>query len=62
MKSFALLALSSLVTVALLAGCTLLLPTQDLIVPCVEQADCDEGFICDDQACLPEDEGGGASG
>jgi len=60
MKPF--IALSSLATVALLAGCTLLLPTQDLIVPCVEQADCDEGFVCEDQACLPEDDEAGASG
>ncbi|MDP2339381.1 MAG: hypothetical protein Q8O67_00375 [Deltaproteobacteria bacterium] len=38
-------------------GCTLLLPTGELIKPCVEQADCDDGFLCEDEACLPEDEG-----
>ena len=42
--------------VAGLTGCTLLLPTGELIKPCTEQAECDEGFICQDEACLPEDE------
>lgn len=42
---------------AVVGGCTLLLPTAELIKPCVEQADCDDGFICQDEACLPEDEG-----
>ncbi len=44
--------------VAALGSCTLLLPTGELIKPCVEQAECDDGFICQDEACLPEDEGG----
>ena len=52
-----------LVVVAALAGCTLLLPTGELIKPCVEQAECDEGFVCQDEACLPEDQGeAGSSG
>jgi hypothetical protein len=44
------------------SGCTLLLPTDQLIVPCQSQADCDDkagdGFVCEDNACLPEDDGG----
>ena len=51
--------------VAAVAGCTLLLPTNELITPCTVQADCDalgDGFICEDQACLPEDEGSNLSG
>jgi hypothetical protein len=53
-----------LVVVAMgLGGCTLLLPTGDLIKPCVEQAECDDGFVCQDEACLPEDDAeAGASG
>jgi hypothetical protein len=52
----------ALLTVALaaVAGCTLLLPTNELITPCTVQADCDalgDGFVCEDQACLPEDDG-----
>ena len=43
------------------SGCTLLLPTDQLITPCTDQADCDEalgaGFVCEEQACLPEDDG-----
>jgi hypothetical protein len=58
----------ALATAALAAvvGCTLLLPTNELITPCTNQADCDEalgpGFVCEAQACLPEDDGSGASG
>ncbi len=37
------------------SACTLLLPTNELIKPCTEQADCDAGFVCEDNACLPED-------
>ena len=51
-RSFVLLA-----TVVALGSCTLLLPTGELIKPCTEQADCDDGFLCEDEACLPEDEG-----
>lgn len=48
---------------AALSGCTLLLPTNELITPCTEQADCESGFVCEDNACLPEDtEDGSASG
>jgi hypothetical protein len=43
------------------SSCTLLLPTDQLVVPCQSQADCDdkagEGFVCEDNACLPEDDG-----
>jgi hypothetical protein len=49
------------VVVAVVGGCTLLLPTDQLIVPCQSQADCDEnagdGFVCENNACLPEDDG-----
>ena len=45
---------------AAVAGCTLLLPTNELITPCTAQADCDEalgdGFVCEENACLPEDD------
>jgi hypothetical protein len=47
--------------VASVSSCTLLLPTDQLITPCTNQAECDEalgeGFVCEEQACLPEDEG-----
>jgi hypothetical protein len=46
---------------AALSGCTLLLPTQDLIQPCVAQEDCADGFLCEDNACLPEDEDPGSN-
>ena len=55
-RAFALVVAASLVAVVA-AGCTLLLPTQDLIKPCTAQADCDDGFVCEDNACLPEDDG-----
>jgi hypothetical protein len=61
MRNFA-LGCAVVVTVAVAVGCTLLLPTETLIVPCQSQADCDEnagdGFVCEENACLPEDTGG----
>lgn len=42
--------------VASFAACTLLLPTEELITPCVSDEECDEGFECLDNACLPLDE------
>jgi hypothetical protein len=45
-----------------IGGCTLLLPTEELIKPCVDNGDCDEGFACEDNACLPLDDGVGAGG
>lgn len=55
------LAALAVVIVAACSGCTLLLPTDQLIVPCQSQADCDEkagdGFVCEENACLPEDDG-----
>ena len=58
--------LTGLVLAVAVAGCTLLLPTDQLIVPCQSQADCDEnagaGFVCEDNACLPEDDAAGGSG
>lgn len=47
---------------ALAAGCTLLLPTEDLIVPCVADEDCEAGFECLQSACLPIDDGEPLSG
>jgi len=52
------------VALAAVAGCTLLLPTNELITPCTVQADCDalgDGFVCEGQACLPEDDGAALS-
>jgi hypothetical protein len=40
---------------ALPLGCTLLLPTDEIIQACAVQDECPEGFICDQNACLPED-------
>lgn len=37
-------------------GCTLLLATDELIVPCTSSAECDEGLECRENACLPVDE------
>lgn len=58
--------LSLVVTAALVAltACTLLLPTEELIKPCVADEECDPGFECLENACLPLDEGdeAGASG
>lgn len=44
------------------AGCTLLLPTEQLIIPCVADEDCEAGFECLENACLPLDDGESASG
>ncbi len=44
------------------SGCTLLLPTNELIQDCVEQADCEDGFVCEENACLPEDQDDGTGG
>ena len=42
------------------AGCTLLLDTEALIVPCTVDQECDdalgEGYACEKNACLPVDE------
>lgn len=55
--------LIALASLASLAGCTLLLPTNELITPCTVQEDCEAGFVCENQACLPEDvDDGNASG
>ena len=43
-------------------GCTLLLPTEELIVPCVADDDCAAGFECLENACLPIDDGAPLSG
>jgi len=54
-------AIASLVAiVATAAGCTLLLPTNELITPCTVQEDCADGFVCEDNACLPIDEDDGS--
>ena len=47
-----------------LTACTLLLPTEELITPCVSDEECEAGFECLENACLPLDEGdeAGASG
>ena len=47
-----------------LTACTLLLPTEELIKPCVADEECEPGFECLENACLPLDEGdeAGASG
>ena len=53
----------ALVSLASLTGCTLLLPTNEIIKPCTVPEDCDDGFVCEDNACLPEDvDDGNASG
>lgn len=55
-----LLALAVALSCVAVVGCTLLLPTDQLIVPCQSQADCDDnagdGFVCEGNACLPEDD------
>lgn len=43
------------VVAAAFSGCTLILNTEDLITDCTAQEDCEEGFVCEDNACLPED-------
>ena len=50
------LLLATLATLALASGCTLLLPTEQLITPCVVNDDCGDGFECLENACLPIDE------
>jgi hypothetical protein len=40
-----------------LMGCTLILDTEGLIAECVVQADCGDGFICEENACLPASDG-----
>lgn len=54
---------SGLVALIVVAGsaCTLLLPTNELITPCTEQAQCEEGFVCEDNACLPVDQDDGSA-
>ena len=47
---------------ALGAGCTLLLPTDQIIKPCTADADCAAGFSCQDNACLPLDQGAEGEG
>lgn len=49
--------LFTVVVIATLTACTLLLPTEELITPCVSDEDCGAGFECLDNACLPLDEG-----
>jgi hypothetical protein len=60
MIRLAALAAAAVAAVSIIGACTLLLPTDTLIVPCQSQADCDEkvgdGFVCDSNACLPEDD------
>jgi hypothetical protein len=51
----------ALVAVVAASSCTLLLPTSELIGDCTSQADCGEGFVCEQQACLPEDEDDGST-
>jgi hypothetical protein len=34
-------------------GCTLILETESLVKTCARQSDCDEGFYCEEGACLP---------
>jgi len=48
---------TALIAVVVVAGsaCTLLLPTNELITPCTEQEQCEDGFVCEDNACLPID-------
>jgi hypothetical protein len=48
---------SLLIVCTAMASCTLLLDTEGLIAECVVQADCGDGFICDENACLPVSDG-----
>lgn len=54
------------VALTLGVGCTLLLDTEALIVPCTVDQECDdalgEGFACEENACLPVDEIDGGEG
>lgn len=36
-------------------ACTLLLDGTQLVKPCIRAEDCDDGFVCEDGACLPGD-------
>ncbi len=60
-KSTALALVAATAALAAFAGCTLLLPTNELITPCTVQAECEAGFVCEDAACLPEDEDDGSA-
>lgn len=42
--------------VTLATGCTLILDTSEIIAPCAAEDDCDKGFSCVDNACLPDDD------
>jgi hypothetical protein len=44
-----------ILTLTALTGCTLLLPTEEIIVECTVPEDCGAGFLCEENACLPED-------
>lgn len=50
------LVLTVIAVAALASSCTLLLPTEQLITPCVVNDDCGDGFECLENACLPIDE------
>lgn len=52
----------AVVVIATFTACTLLLPTEELITPCVSDEDCGAGFECLDNACLPLDEEANQSG
>ncbi|MBI1948363.1 MAG: hypothetical protein HYS27_21930 [Deltaproteobacteria bacterium] len=51
---------AAVIALSLGVGCTLLLDTEALIVPCTVDQECDdalgEGFACEENACLPIDE------
>ena len=49
------------VVAAVGSACTLLLPTNTLIVFCENQDACEAGFVCEDNACLPEDTDDGSA-
>jgi hypothetical protein len=46
----------AIVAVLATAACTLILDTSSIIKPCTSGGQCDKGFACVDNACLPEDE------
>jgi hypothetical protein len=43
------------VLVLLASSCTLLLPTEEIIIECTVPEECGEGFLCEENACLPAD-------